>query len=219
MFPIILASTSPRRIALLKQLDFKIEVHPPDVLEEPKAQEKPEKLVKRLAQEKAESVKNKVIQHYSCGLILAADTIVIAPEGGKILGKPRNSTEAKKMIQLLSGKTHTVLTGYCIDSIGTAAIGKKVVRAVKSRVKMRSLNRLDIQRYVSSGEPLDKAGSYAAQGLGMALIEKINGSYTNVVGLPIAQLLADLEKIFKIQLFSWVQLDLSHPSEHPRELS
>lgn len=215
--PIILASTSPRRIHLLSQVRLPIEVQSPDTDEKPKPRENPTQLVSRLALEKAESVQATLIQRYERCLIIAADTIVVAPDGKKILGKPKDVLDAQKSLKLLAGKTHTVLTGYCIllatrpeNQLGngsekrTEKRPKKIVRVVKTRVEMRSYDKSVIDRYIALGEPMDKAGAYGAQGLGMSLIKKITGSYTNVVGLPVPEVLADLEKTFKIKLFSWI---------------
>jgi septum formation protein len=189
----------------MSQVRFGIEVQTPQADEKPKPKELPRKLVERLAREKAESIKEICIQRYETSIIIAADTIVISPDGRKILGKPKDADEARKMLKLLAGKKHTVLTGYCILSASTKGPNKKVIRVVESKVKMRALSPVMIDRYVASGEPMDKAGAYGAQGLGMALIEQIDGSYTNVVGLPMAQVFMDLEKSFKISLYSWMK--------------
>jgi septum formation protein len=192
---LILASSSPRRIELLRQVGFAPIVAAPNADETPMRGETPQELVRRLAKEKAQSI--------ACGLtgaanwiVIAADTIVVAPGRKKILGKPVDGADARKMLKSLAGRTHVVFTGYCIQSVK-----KTVVRVVKSNVTMRAMSAADIAAYVDSGEPMDKAGSYAAQGIGMALIEKLSGSYTNVVGLPMAQLLKDLEKSFDVPLF------------------
>lgn len=193
---LILASTSPRRIDLMKQVGLSFSVESPDADETPKKGESPRALVTRLSREKALSIaKKRSSQDES--LIIAADTIVVAPGGKQVLGKPRNEAEARKMLAKLSGDCHAVLTGYCILKSGS----KPFTRVVTSRVKMRKLSRTEIECYVKTGEPMDKAGSYAAQGLGMALVESIQGSYTNVVGLPMCQLIMDLEKNFGIRLF------------------
>lgn len=209
---IILASTSPRRIDLLTQAGLKPLVVAPDADETILPRESPRAMVARLAQDKAEAVAVQFLAGMVPGLkreaviIIAADTTVVAPDGKKILGKPRNAAEARRMLTTLSGRTHTVLTGYCVLSLkpGTAKSAYHshlLVRVVTSRVKMRKLSRKDVASYVRTGEPMDKAGSYAAQGVGMALIESINGSYANVVGLPICQLLQDLESRFGVALF------------------
>jgi septum formation protein len=110
------------------------------------------------------------------------------------------------MLRAISGKTHTVLTGYCLltSDVGRRGSGRtSVVRVVRSKVKIRKLSSRDLAAYLKTGESMDKAGAYAAQGYGAALIEGIDGSYTNVVGLPMAQLAWDLEAAFGVPLFGW----------------
>lgn len=189
----------------MSQVRLAIEVQTPEVDEKPKYREKPDQLVSRLSREKAESIRGIAVQRYDNCLVVAADTVVVAPDGKKILGKPASPEDAKNMLKMLSGKTHSVFTGYCILHANRKGSGKKVVKVIKSKVKMRSLSAKIIDRYVATGEPMDKAGAYGAQGLGMTLVEWIDGSYTNVVGLPIAQVFMDLEKVFKIDLFSWMK--------------
>lgn len=205
---VVLASTSPRRIELLKQIGLEIIVQSPGVDETSLPGEKPIALVSRLARQKAASVAERLSTAPS--YVIAADTIVVAPDGKTILGKPNHQADAKKMLKLLAGKTHTVFTGYCIFPVpGLKKRTRKapptapLVRVVRSRVTMRPLTDRDIAHYVRSGEPMDKAGSYAAQGIGMALIERIHGSYTNVVGLPLCQVVKDLEQSFGFKLFQW----------------
>jgi septum formation protein len=196
--PLVLASTSPRRIQLAQQARLPISVVAPNVDERQKKGESPRALVARLAHSKAQAVAGGVLREQSAAIVMAADTIVVDPEGKKVLGKPKNEAEARSMLKRLGGRTHTVLTGYCILSVGRGEPTRKIVRVVMSRVTMRKLSSELIRQYVATGEPMDKAGAYGAQGLGMILIEKINGSYTNVIGLPMAQLLEDLEKRFGI---------------------
>jgi len=198
----ILASTSPRRVDLLQQLGMSFAVRAPNADESPKRGERPRALVGRLARTKAESVVLPSLQEFDSVLIIAADTIVVSPRN-QILGKPRTAKEARQMLASLAGKTHTVLTGYCVVSAVRGEKSKSISRVISSRVTMRSLTKKAIVDYVASGEPMDKAGSYAAQGLGMALIESIRGSYANVVGLPVAQLVFDLEKHFDTPIFGW----------------
>ena len=204
---LILASTSPRRIELLTQAGLNPLVIAPHADETIISKESPRSMVARLAREKAEAVAIQVLTGCAVtSIIIAADTTVVAPNGKTILGKPVNEADARRMLAKLAGNTHTVLTGYCILKLSPISKTKKspafqshvLVRVVRSRVKMRTLSRADIARYVATGEPMDKAGSYAAQGIGMALIDSISGSYSNVVGLPICQLLADLEERFGI---------------------
>ena len=202
--PVILASASPRRADLMNQIRLDCYVEAPFSEEIVKPGELPKRLVARLAKEKAVSVKDAVIRTYGEGLIISADTIVVAPDGKTILGKPKGVKEAKSMLRLLAGRTHWVYTGYCIFHATKARQGRILVRVVKSKVKMRKLSPLMIRRYVATGEPLDKAGSYGVQGMGTALVERIEGSYTNVVGLPMAEIVADLEK-FNLKLFAWLK--------------
>ena len=203
-FKVVLASSSPRRIELLGQLGLSIEVMTPGADETPLRGEKPQALVLRLAKKKAQSV----AQGIATGpvrLVIAADTIVVAPNGKHILGKPKDAADAKRMLRLLSGKRHLVYTGYALlERFPT--IDRSVMiraRAVRSWVRMRKLSSSDIERYVASGEPMDKAGAYAAQGLGMALVESVQGSHANVVGLPVCQLMQDVEKHFGVGFLQW----------------
>ncbi len=203
--PIILASTSPRRLDLMKQVSLPIYVIPPNADETPQPGESPKKLVQRLSTAKAQSAKLIALKQFNQGLIISADTIVVAPQSKTILGKPTSKADAKKMLKLLSGKVHSVFTGYCILDISKKTQPMPWVRVVESRVKIRPLSEKTINAYISTGEPMDKAGSYGAQGIGTALIESIQGSYTNVVGLPMTEILLDLESEFNIKLLSWIR--------------
>lgn len=202
--PLILASTSPRRIELMNQVQLLVQVERPDADETPRRGESPRALVLRLSRAKGESVLMDALREHGAAMIIAADTIVVSPDGKKILGKPKDADEAKRMLKMLAGKTHTVLTGYCLIAAAREEKPRILSRVISSKVKMRPLNNAAIARYVASGEPMDKAGGYAAQGLGTALIEKISGSYTNVVGLPISDLLLDFENKFDLPLFGWI---------------
>jgi septum formation protein len=219
---IVLASTSPRRVDLLTQAGLAHQVVAPDADETMLPHETPKAMVARLAREKAEAVVARILAGMVSGiqssekiLIIAADTTVVAPNGKTVLGKPRSEAEARKMLGMLAGQTHTVLTGYCLLKIQPPAGARRsksknsvpvfeaarpyhshvLVRVVTSKVKMRKLSQQAIATYVKTGEPMDKAGAYAAQGIGMTLIESLNGSYTNVVGLPICQVLEDIERM------------------------
>lgn len=189
---VILASTSPRRIELLTNAGLQFEIQAPltDEIENPR--ETPTAMVKRLAVEKAMAVVKRT-ENLANSVVISADTTVVTPSGKAILSKPKNRQDAIRMIGTLSGAFHTVLTAYCLwitDRSGKRH--KKIVRVVKTRVKIKRLSKNQCAEYVDCGESMDKAGAYAAQGRGMTLIEEIRGSYTNVVGLPMAQLLADL---------------------------
>ena len=195
---IILASTSPRRIELMSQAGIDAEVLAPNIEETPKRGEKPRDLVKRLAREKAGSVAMLAPDSAEDLVIIAADTIVVAPGGKRILGKPSSGRDAERMLRVLSGKTHEVLTAYCILALDLSGNTTECVRVVSSKVSIRPLTPAMIRDYVAGGEPMDKAGSYAAQGFGMNWISSIRGSYTNVVGLPMCELLSDLEEWFGV---------------------
>jgi septum formation protein len=150
----------------------------------------PEKLVKTLALTKAREVARGVKE----GLVIGADTIVVLE--GKVLGKPKSREEAKIMLRGLSGKTHEVLTGLAVVD---ASSGKTTVDFVKTKVKFRELSQGEIDAYVATGEPLDKAGAYAIQEKAGLFVERINGCYFNVVGLPLAKL-AEILKEYGVTL-------------------
>lgn len=192
---LILASGSPRRVDLMTQVGFEVLVRKPGTDERPKRGENPAQMVGRLAREKAHAVAAE-LEDSTFAVIISADTTVVAPNGRTVLGKPDNEEHARRMLKSLSGAKHTVLTGYCIMQCRTGLRIKEHVRVVKSLVRMRSLSSAEITEYIQTGEPMDKAGAYAAQGIGMSLIESLQGSYTNVVGLPMAQLVVDLKSRF-----------------------
>jgi len=196
---LFLASTSPRRQSLMKEIGFEFEVIRPDTDEIEAKGESPGKMVERFACEKALAAFEKVKNTSGSGVLITADTTVVSPDRKRVLNKPLTVDEAKKMLRTISGKTHTVLTGYVICSFNSGKIKKWHADIVRTSVTMRSLSPREIVDYVGSGEPMDKAGSYAAQGIGMCLIESIRGSYSNVVGLPMAELVRDLEKKFGVK--------------------
>ncbi len=201
---IYLASTSPRRQELLLQQGLRFQTIAPQVDETPKRSENGRAMVGRLAKAKARAALVGVNEFPA--IVIAADTTVVAPGGKLILGKPEDMAEAHAMLTRLQGKTHVVYTGYCI--LGVASAGAKPrerAQVVASRVTFRKMNAAQIASYAALVQPLDKAGAYAAQGAGMSIIDSIQGSYANVVGLPISQVLADLEKHFGYSLFSWIQ--------------
>ncbi|MBI3535335.1 MAG: septum formation protein Maf [Deltaproteobacteria bacterium] len=194
---IILASSSPRRRLLLKKLGFKVKVFHPKIKEKRKFGETPKKMVKRLAIEKGVYTLKKIGSFKTATILLSADTIVVAPDQKTILGKPKNINAAKKMLTILSGKTHQVLTGYCLLLFNFKKNNsqKTITRVVSSRVKIKKLSKAVISKYVNTKEPYDKAGAYAAQGKASRFIDKIYGSYTNVVGLPVEKLLEDIKRL------------------------
>lgn len=183
----ILASQSPRRIELIDEAGFTCRVIPADIDETPHEGEQPLDLVGRLAKDKALCVAS---EHAHAGeIVVAADTIVTID--GVILGKPADAQDAKRMLRLLSGRTHQVATGVCVaraNAAGNAAEPVLQNFVEVTDVTFYALDEDTIEEYAQSGEPLDKAGAYGIQGKGgRMLVEKIDGDFYNVVGLPIAR--------------------------------
>lgn len=175
----ILASASPRRIDILRQAGFDPRVCPQDVDETPLEKEHPTELVKRLSRAKALACAER---SGNDDVIVAADTIVW-DEDGDVLGKPQDEDEAREMLRTLSGRTHHVSTGVCV-----VAKGFEQSFVETTDVRFFELSDDEIDAYVSTGDPLDKAGAYGYQSLGCTLVERIEGDYYNVVGLPIGRL-------------------------------
>ena len=173
---LILASNSPRRIALLKTLGYPFDVVPHNTEECVSHDVSPEDLAQRFALQKAENVARRVEN----AVIIGADTIVLINHC--ILGKLVDVSDAHRMLSMLSDAEHEVLTGVCLVETSSK---KKSLRFGRTQIRMRCITGEEINAYVKSGEPMDKAGAYAIQGLGSRFIEKITGSYTNVVGLPL----------------------------------
>jgi len=182
---LVLASSSPRREEILNQLKLKFTIVPGKIDESNFNSSSPEELVKTLAVEKARSVSGLVED----ALIIAADTIVVYED--QILGKPADQSEAKEQLKLLSGREHNVITGIAVLDSETDEV---LVDRNITRVKMLNFKEDKIDKYISTGEPMDKAGSYGIQGLGGLFVEEIEGSYYSVVGLPIHQLAELLDK-------------------------
>lgn len=183
---VILASASPRRKELLKRLYSDFEIIPADVDETLPEDVGIEFAPLFLAATKAD----KIAETYPDDLIIAADTVVICD--GKLYGKPKDKQEAKEMLSSLSGKTHKVITGCCI-SIGE----NTTCFAEESFVTFFDLNGREIDEYIATGEPMGKAGAYAIQGIGTLLVEKIDGDYNNIVGLPIAKLKREISELLE----------------------
>jgi len=197
--PIILASSSPRRKELLQLVGIPFQVHASHVNEEFDENLSPEKIVEALAYRKAEDVS----RYYNKGLIIGSDTIVVLDQ--RILGKPKDPQEAFSMLNELQGRSHYVYSGVAI--IDSQA--KKIrVSHQKTEVWIRPLSDTEIRAYVDTKEPLDKAGSYGIQGIGAILVERIEGDFFNVVGLPLV-LLQDMLKQFNISI-----LNEFHPQKH-----
>lgn len=188
---IVLASSSPRRIELLKQIGLTFEVVPADIEEEVFKDLTPQELVERLAKEKVLNASLKVKN----SIVVGADTVVVLE--GKILGKPKSKEEALNMLLLLSGKWHKVFSGVAVMDSDNKQLFSDVE---ETKVKFRRISTEEAMKYVETGESMDKAGAYAIQGKGAVFIEKIEGCYYNVVGLPIYRLEKLLKK-FNIYIF------------------
>jgi septum formation protein len=172
--PLVLASASPRRAELLRNAGFSFVVAPADVEEVRHQSESPEQFVRRVASDKAIAVS----KNYAGRIVLAADTDVIVDD--RVLGKPRHAEHAKAMLQLLSGRSHVVMTA--VKLLGP---GVNDTRLESTTVTFVALTDDEISAYVASGEPMDKAGAYAIQGIASRWIPRIEGCYFNVVGLPV----------------------------------
>ena len=187
---LLLASKSPRRREILTNAGLKFEVRPPDVLEARCDGEAPADYVRRLAQSKAEAV-----VRGRDDIALGADTVVIVDN--IVLEKPAGAADAVRMLRLLAGRDHEVVTGICLAS-GSGLI----VEVETTRVHFGPMTSDEIEGYVASGEPLDKAGAYAIQGLASKFIDRIEGDYFNVVGLPIARVYRHLRSLWREQQLS-----------------
>jgi septum formation protein len=180
---LVLASASPRRQELLRNAGISFVVQASKIPEVPAQGEQPRAFAERMAREKARAVS---LQH-PCDVVLGADTVVIIE--GQILGKPRDDADAARMLRLLSGRSHEVITGVCLaraENNQKAETRFEDVRSEITRVTMNILSDEDIRSYVATGEPADKAGAYAIQGRASRWISRIEGDYFNVVGLPVA---------------------------------
>ena len=173
---LILASTSPRRIALLKSLGYHFDIIPHDIEECIHDNVSPAELVQNLAFLKASDVAGRVCD----AVIVSADTIIAHEKG--ILGKPKDVSDARRILSILSNSEHDVISGVCVMEMPSR---KKMLRIERTHIKMKSIKDEEIDRYILTGEPMDKAGAYAIQGEGLKFIEKIDGSYSNAVGLPL----------------------------------
>jgi septum formation protein len=181
----ILASASPRRKELLTLTGLKFRVDVSDYEEELHHRMPPHDLAKFLSREKAKAVSGK----YRNAVVIAADTFIVFR--GSLLGKPHTGGEAKRMLEMLNGKSHSVITGFTVFDTAT---GRYISKSVETRVFFKKLTPAEIDVYVRTGEPLDKAGAYAIQGLGSVIVRKIEGDYFNVIGLPLSALMDSLKK-------------------------
>jgi septum formation protein len=182
---IVLASASPRRKELLEKIGLKFVVDASDCEEKIDTNKEPQEIVRLLSIQKAQAVASR----HKNTIIIAADTIGVI--GEKILGKPHTAQQAGKMLSEISGKAHLVITGFTILDTVTNQIHSATVSTI---VHIRILTAQEIEAYVRTGEPLDKAGAYAIQGLGAVLVEKIEGDYYNVMGLPLCALTEALKE-------------------------
>ncbi len=180
--PLVLASASPRRRSILEQLGVAFEVIPSGVEESRKPGEAPAAYAGRMAALKAAEVAERLCEDGERPFVLGADTIVVIDD--RVLEKPENDEQARGMLRRLGGRTHEVITAVALRRAGQSL---RRDLSVSSRVTFRSLDAGAIARYVASGEGRDKAGSYAIQGLGAGLVSEVDGSYSNVVGLPAVQ--------------------------------
>jgi septum formation protein len=189
---LVLASASPRRRELLAQAGFTFTVEPASIPEDLRAEEDAVAYVTRLAREKAEFVYSRLAAQSGDGLtVLGADTTVVAPSG-EILAKPESAADAKRMLRLLAGRTHQVMTGVALVSAqGTEAA------AEVTHVSVVTLSEEEIAGYVATGEPMDKAGAYGIQGYAGRWVPRIQGCYFNVMGLPLALVSAMIEGLQK----------------------
>ncbi|MDP3882487.1 MAG: nucleoside triphosphate pyrophosphatase [Candidatus Staskawiczbacteria bacterium] len=184
MKKIILASQSPRRKTLLLQIGLKFEIDVSNYEEDMGLDMKPLKLAEFLSLGKAEDV----AKRHKDAIIISADTIVAVDD--EVFGKPKTPEKAKYMLQKLSGRSHSVITGFTIINTET---NKQISKSVETKVYFKKLSEEEINAYIATGEPLDKGGGYAIQGLAALFVEKIVGDYFNIVGLPILALTTELK--------------------------
>lgn len=183
---IILASTSPRRKALLEQIGLIFEIEPSNYEENADDHSlTSHELARKMSLGKAEAV----AARHKNAIVIAADTFGVSD--GRILGKPHTTDEARKILAAISGKRHSVITGFSIIDCDT---GKTLSRSAETKVYLKCLSQTEIDTYVKSGEPMDKAGAYAIQGRGAVIVEKIEGDYYNVIGLPLNALAEALKE-------------------------
>jgi septum formation protein len=177
----VLASASPRRRELLGGIGLEFDIRPAEIDESPLPGEEPRAHVERVALQKARTI------GAPGEVVLAADTVVVLD--GAILGKPRDPSDARRMLQLIQGREHRVLSGVALREVGGGdgpqSAGREATAVEESAVRLRSLDAAEISWYVGTGEPADKAGAYALQGIGGLFVERVEGSSSNVIGLPL----------------------------------
>lgn len=192
-YKIVLASSSPRRKELLQTIGLEFEVMHPSADESVSKNETPEEFALRVSVEKASSVSRGLGNGY---IVIGADTIVVVD--GVILGKPSGAEEAASMLKEISGREHRVLTAFSIVKPGAQVLHSEIV---DTTVRVKPLAASEIEGYIKTGEPMDKAGAYGIQGIGSFLVRGIEGSYTNVVGLPVVELMQALRNLGIVELF------------------
>jgi septum formation protein len=190
---IILASSSPRRRELLSALGIEFDVKFPSAVETVRENESPEEFSRRISAEKACSVSVDLEDGY---IVIGADTIVVID--GEILGKPSDIGDAASMLRMLSGREHHVYTAFSIVRPKNELLYSRIV---DTKVLVKTLAASEIEGYIKTGEPMDKAGAYGIQGIGSFMVSGIEGSYTNVVGLPLVELLEALKNLGIAELF------------------
>lgn len=205
-FQIVLASASPRRKVLLESLGFSVKSVPAGIEEVLLPDESAENYVKRLARDKVLSVVHRIrTTQYdqaparpgrrregeeALRWVVGADTVVVS--GERVFEKPKDNLEAFEMLSELAGRSHVVLTGFCIFDMRKE---KEGIQAVRTDVRFKNMTKNEIEKYISVGESMDKAGAYAVQGVGAYLVENLHGSYTNVVGLPLCQVVQMMQEM------------------------
>jgi septum formation protein len=187
---LILASSSPRRAKVLRNAGFVFEIRPADVDETRQPHEAAEDYVRRVAQAKARAIAEPARADRERAIVIAADTIVLAE--GQILGKPRDAEDARRMLRLFSGKTHEVLTALSVINVPAA---KEALHVEKTRVEFLKMSEEEIETYIQTGEPVDKAGAYGIQGIAGRFATRIEGCYFNVLGLPLSRLWTTLQSL------------------------
>ncbi len=193
---LILASSSPRRRALLQDAGYQFRTEVPGIDEVRRKGESPDDFALRAAREKAEWIAARLECGPGMAVVLAADTVVV--DGDESLGKPRDDDDARRMLAQLSGRTHRVVTGVCLCLAPPGDPAEVTSFLVSTSVTFRTLTPDTIAAYIATGEPHDKAGAYGIQGHGGALVARIDGSYTNVVGLPVEEVVEALRERYSL---------------------
>jgi septum formation protein len=189
MPPLILASRSPRRKQLLRQIGLSFRVIPSTIAERIRRGESPGSNARRIALEKAQDVASRIKK----GIVIGADTIVVMDH--HVLGKPRSARDARRMLRLLSGRSHTVYTGFALVDAQT---GRTRIGVESTKVRFRALSTSEIDQYVSSGSPMDKAGAYGIQDdFGAVFVQRVTGCYYTVVGFPLSRFYSEWQDLLK----------------------